>query len=734
MCRSAKSLSAETAISATVKTRWIAAVYLALAASTIAVYWPVRNFEFVNFDDTKYVRDNPYVNSGFTRQGLAWAFTDSISYWHPLTWLSHMLDCQLFGVNPGPHHLVNLFFHIANTVLLFTILWKMTSACWRSAFVAAAFALHPLRAESVAWIVERKDVLSALFWMLTILVYLRYLKRQGAASYLLALALFALALMAKPTVVTLPFVLLLLDYWPLERFSTLSSAPSRKIFYRLIIEKIPFFVLSAISFYVSSTSTQRLANAITTVSVPMTLRIANAIVSYVKYIVMHIWPGALSPFYPYPDSIPLWQVIGALLLLSLLLVCIFRTIKTRPYFLVGSLWFFGTLLPSIGLVQAGLWPAVADRFTYLSSIGVFLVVAWAFYDLLKNYRYKNLVGALSATAVLGAFAVTSHLQVGYWQNSNTLFEHALKVNKDNYVAHSSLAYVLCEQGKRDEAIAHYYQSLSIKPSYATSHVNLGAALAAKGQIDEAEKHFTEAIRMDPRLAAAHSSLAKLYAQQDKLDLAVAYYGRALELEPLNYAVYNSLGQALARQGKLADAIANFNKALQLNPSSAQIHANLGQALVEEHSFDKAVEHLDKAIQLDPNSAKSYFYLARALSEKKQYSAAVVHLRRAIELKSDWPAAINSLAWFLAAYKNSDFYNPGEAVNLAERACEMTNYDDPGFLDTLAVAYAAADNFTEAVATAEKALQLAQTRGQNEPVGQIRDRLELYKNSKTYSEN
>ena len=475
MGHSIESLNTEARTSVTVKTRWIAAVYLALTASTIAVYWPVRNFDLVNFDDTKYVRDNPYVNSGFTRQGLVWAFTDSISYWHPLTWLSHMLDCQLFGVNPGAHHLVNLFFHIANTLLLFTIFWKMTSACWRSVFVAAAFALHPLRAESVAWIVERKDVLSALFWMLTIVVYLRYLKKHSAASYLLALALFALALMAKPTVITLPFVLLLLDYWPLERFSTLSSAPSRKIFYSLLIEKIPFFILSAVSVYVASTSTQRLAIAITTGGVPMTLRIANATISYIKYLYMLAWPVNLAVFYPYPISIPPWQIIGALLLLLFLLVCILRTVKTRPYFLVGGLWFFGTLLPSIGLVQAGLWPAVADRFTYLPSIGVFLAVAWASYDLLKNYRYKSLVLAVAGTVILTVLAAASHLQVGYWRNSNALFERALKVNKDNYVAHSSLAYVLYEQGKRDEAIAHYYQALAIESRDPTSHVNLGAA-------------------------------------------------------------------------------------------------------------------------------------------------------------------------------------------------------------------------------------------------------------------
>ena len=295
-----KHLRAEAIKTSTLKRRQIAVIYVALAISSIVIYWPVRNFAFVNFDDTKYVRDNPYVNSGFTHQGLAWSFDDSGGYWHPLTWISHMLDCQLFGVRPGPAHVVNLVLHTVNTLLLFTILLKMTSACWRSTFVAVAFALHPLHVESVAWIVERKNVLSGLLWMLTILAYLQYVKKRTAASYLSTLFLFTLALTAKPTVITLPFVLLLLDYWPLERFSTLSSAPSRKIFYSLITEKIPFLILSAVSVYISSTLTQRLAIAISTRAIPMSLRIENAIVSYVKYLYMLAWPSNLVPFYPYP--------------------------------------------------------------------------------------------------------------------------------------------------------------------------------------------------------------------------------------------------------------------------------------------------------------------------------------------------------------------------------------------------------------------------------------------------
>jgi hypothetical protein len=432
-------------------------VYVALALSTLVVYWQVRNYDFVNFDDPHYVHKNPIVQSGITLDSIKWAFTTGhAANWHPLTWLSHMLDCQLFGTNPGWHHLTNLLLHIANTLLLFAVLKRMTGALWRSAFVAALFALHPLNVESVAWVAERKNVLSGFFWMLTVAAYIRYAERPGIGSYLLVVLVFSLALMAKPIVVTLPFVLLLLDYWPFGRFQwgsqrqgeSLPQSELVKVNYqtsptsRLVGEKVPLFilvaVLSMITFFV-----QRSGGTVeSTATLTLKARSANAVVSYAGYIGKIFWPRRLAVFYPHPRySLPVWQAVAAGLLLLGITVCVIWLARRRCWLPVGWLWYLGTLVPVIGLVQVGA-QAMADRYAYVPAVGLFIIIAWSLPELVKKWRYRKIGLRISAGIVLTFLLLCTRMQVRHWQNSVTLFEHALAVTENNYAIHCNYGRTL----------------------------------------------------------------------------------------------------------------------------------------------------------------------------------------------------------------------------------------------------------------------------------------------------
>ncbi|MBW2538391.1 MAG: tetratricopeptide repeat protein, partial [Deltaproteobacteria bacterium] len=469
-------------------------VCLFLAIVTLAVYWQVINYAFV-FDDDLYVAENFHVRRGLTSETVAWAFTTtSIANWHPLTWLSHMLDIQLYGLNPGSHHLTNVLFHIANTLLLFLILTRMTGALWQSAFVAVLFALHPLHVESVAWISERKDVLSTFFWMLTMWSYIRYVELPGVKRYLLILLFFILGLMVKPMLVTLPFVLLLMDYWPLGRFQFSRSGgagpdsqpPSFSLF--LVWEKIPFIVLAA-AVSVVAFLVQRSGGAVGSLEIfPIHYRIMNALVSYVSYIGKMIWPFNLALLYPYPGKLPWWHVSGAFLLLLSISLLSIRNVRRFPWFAVGWLWYLGTLVPVIGLVQIGP-QAMADRYTYVPLIGLFIMIAWGIPEIFKKWRYKK-EGLVTITVVLLLMlTVISWSQVRYWRNSVTLFKHTLDVTEDNYVIHNNLGFALAEMDRTPEAIWHYSEALRINPRYEKVHNNIGTAFILQGQLERAVEHF-----------------------------------------------------------------------------------------------------------------------------------------------------------------------------------------------------------------------------------------------------
>jgi len=585
---------------------------LFLCLITLIVFWQVTNHEFINYDDDKYVSGNDYVIDGLTPENILWSFTaEVVGNWHPLTLLSHMLDCQLHGLDPGPHHLSNLFLHMANTLLLFLVLMRMTSTLWQSAFVAALFALHPLHVESVAWVAERKGVLSTFFWMLTMWCYVRYVESPKVERYLLVLLVFMMGLMAKPMLVTLPFVLLLLDYWPLRRFE-----PGKPGIGRLVLEKTPLFALSAAS-CVAVLHFQQSGGAFTSLAgYPVDIRVYNAIVSYIYYIFKTIWPIKLTVFYPHPGTLSIWQVSGAGLLLLAITFFSIRTVQQRPWVTVGWLWYMGTLVPVIGLVQVGS-QAMADRYTYVPLIGIFIIITWGFPELLSRLRYKKAALASISSAVLITLTTLTWMQVRYWRNSISLFEYALHVTADNYIAHSILGSSLADQGKTAEAVRHYYEALRINPGHATAHYNLGCTFANQGMIAKAIRHFTKAVQIDPEFAEAHNNLGVAFANEGRFAEAAKYFSEALRINPEDPETHVNLGNTFAHQGKTAEAIRQFYEALRINPASVPAHNGLGIVLAKQGRIEEAIRHFSEALRLDPAdvTARNKLKWALTLQEK-----------------------------------------------------------------------------------------------------------------------
>jgi tetratricopeptide (TPR) repeat protein len=629
-------------------------VCLLLATATFAVFWQVRQYDFVNLDDKMYIVDNRHVLSGLTIDGVKWAFTSFYaSNWHPLTWLSHMLDIDLFGVNAGRMHQVNVFFHIAGALLLFLVLDRMTGALWRSAFVAALFALHPLHVESVTWIAERKDVLSAFFWMLTLGAYVLYTEKKCPGRYLAALFFFALGLMAKPMLVTLPFVLLLLDVWPLNRLQVGKSArnlgvePVEKLTKReksrkkrkakeydvnpppvaaqigdtqlewsrllsLVREKIPFFVLSAASSLITIYAQQQGAAVVSMERIPLFMRLANAVMSYIFYIGKTIWPRNIAVFYPYPDAWPLWQVGGAFLLLSGITVMAVYCVKHHPHVTVGWFWYLGTLVPVIGILQVGM-QAMADRYTYIPLVGLFIALAWSVPELLQKWRHgKAAVIAAAALILVGLTAVT-WTQTGYWRNSITLFEHALKVTDRNHLAHNNLGVALNAAAEKEKAAFHYAEAIRINPRYSNYHYNFANYLASQGRTDEAIVHYTHAIRLEPDYFNAHNNLGLARASRREFREAAIHYREALRIRPgAAQGVHYNLAIVLSNQGDRQEAERQLREAIRLEPNFAEAHNELGRVLAMQGKTQEGIVHFREALRLKPGYAAADHNLRLAL--------------------------------------------------------------------------------------------------------------------------
>lgn len=586
-------------------------IYAALAVATLAVYAQAMGFDFVNFDDPDYVTRNAHVVHGLTGKGIAWALTSGYgANWFPLTWISHMLDCQFFGLDAGWHHLTNILIHVAASLLLFAFLRRATGARWPSAFVSFLFALHPLHVESVAWIAERKDVLSAAFWFLALWAYVRYSERPDAGRYALVAAAFCCGLMAKPMIVTLPFVLLLLDFWPLRR--------------RLRIrEKLPLLGLSAMVAAITF-EVQQAAGAVKALdALPLGLRVQNAVISYVWYIWKMLWPSGLAVFYPFPARIAVWETITAGAALAAITIFAVRAARTRPHLAVGWLWFLGTLVPVIGLVQVGM-QARADRYLYVPMVGLGIMLAWS------APRVKAMAGA--GVAVCIGFASVTVVQAGYWRNSESLFRHALEVTTNNSVAEHNLgAALLTDPARLPEAIAHLEAALRLRPDSARIHSDLGSALAKSGQLPKAAEEFRAALALEPGAAIVHNNLGNVLAGEGHAAEAIAEYQAALRMDP-DYADakrnleavhsdeagshYNA-GVDFARQGRGQEAVAEFEACLRIDPGNAEAHNNLGVVLSQmPGKLEEAIAHFETAVKLKPDYEDARFNLKAAQEQQK----------------------------------------------------------------------------------------------------------------------
>ena len=601
-------------------------VCLLLVLATAAVYYQVAKFDFINFDTDQYVYANSFVKEGLTVNSIRWAFsTMHVSNWHPLTWLSHMLDIELYGLAPGRHHLTNVLFHIANTLLLFGVLRRMTGSLWRTGLVAVLFALHPLHVESVAWIAERKDLLSTFFGLLAIWSYTHYGRHRRVGSYLLLVLFFILSLIAKPMLVTLPFGLLLLDYWPLRRFQSENlKKPSESTRQRnsqtspawLIVEKIPLLILSAascaVTFYAQSTGGAVVSLALH----PLQSRITNALAAYAAYIGKMFWPGNLAILYPHPGVIPIGQVIASGLLLILITVLAVRFVKSRPWFLFGWLWYLGTLVPVIGLVQVGV-QAMADRYTYVPLIGLFIIIAWGLCDLLTYWKFKRLAMAAFGLALVGGLMALSWKQIGYWQNNTTIFKHALEVTENNSVAHNNYALsVVAQQDKIPEAIRHFKIALDINPNSANVHLNLGLALFWQGNLEEARQSFTKVLQIKSSDATAYNYLGKIQNRLGAPDRAIPSFLQSIKINPDYAEAYNNLGISLYRLGKTDQAVPNYLQAIRIMPSYVEAYNNAGAALIKLGEINKAVAFFREAVRIAPDFVEAQNNLNHTLAALK----------------------------------------------------------------------------------------------------------------------
>jgi tetratricopeptide (TPR) repeat protein len=659
-------------------------ICLWLALITRLVYEPVFHAQFIGFDDPNYVTANPQVLSGITLANLRWAFvTNHTGNWHPLTWISLMLDSQFFGPRAGAFHAVNLLLHIANTLLLFLWLHHATGAKWRGALVAALFALHPLHVESVAWISERKDVLSTLFWMLALLGYTDYAKTGRVSRYFIALLLFGIGLMAKPMLVSLPCVLLLLDYWPLRRFAERGT-------FRLLIEKLPFLAFSIASSAVTLLVARE--QAMTSLdTVPIFLRAENAALAYLAYVGKMFWPAGLAVIYPYnlhPSPVHALLALAALVIVS---TAVISTRRHKPYLFTGWLWFLVTLAPVIGIIQVGP-QAMADRWTYIPFIGLFIILAWGGWEASSLLRIPRFVQALAVSIALALCAVLTSAQLRYWHDSIALFQHAANVTVDNGVAEANLGFALAEQGRSEEAIAHYKTALQIQPR-ATIWNNLGQSLVATAKLEEAINAFQNALKLNPSFGRAHHNLALALVRSGRQQESLIHFGDAARLEPKDASVHNNYAIMLGRAGRTDEAIQEFQIALHLNPVFVEAHCNIASLLLENGRTKDAAAH----------------YIA------------------ALQTKADYLPAMVSLAWIYATASGEvGTQHAAEAVRLAEQACQISGCKQSGLLDTLAAAYANAGRFEEAVKTGEEAFSIAKAAGENNFANSIRARIDLYK--------
>ena len=774
---------------------WLVAVLL--GAVTLAVFWSVRRCEFTSFDDPAYVTDNEMVSRGLTSEGVTWAFSHPHGgNWHPLTSLSHMLDVTLFGLQPAGHHVVNLALHTLNSLLVFLLLRALTASFWRSALVAALFALHPLHVESVAWVSERKDVLSTLFFLLTLWAYARYTGKSQAQQpgskfwYAVTLVCFALGLLSKPMLVTLPCVLLLLDFWPLRRLDW--PGPCQKL-RPLLVEKLPFLLLTVAACVI----TYRIqSEAGATSEIPFGTRVARIILAYASYSMKLLLPFNLAVFYPLPKTIPWWELGGAGAVLAAVSLAAGRAWRRAPELAVGWCWFLGTLVPVIGLVQVG-QQFIADRYTYIPSIGFFVALVWTGAAFLQACKVSPMAIATACAAWLAALGFLTTKQIATWQNSEALYTHALAVTADNHVAHNNLAALRFGQQRYEEAGRHAAEALRISPNFADAHLNYGNVLSQTGKIAEAQEHLQRALELkstpqamynlarllgdhgDPvkaeslyraalaqqpglldarynlgllltrlkrpaeaqaefeKVLAAHPAfpgarltLGALLAELKRFDEAAKVLLRQIELVPGDVDARYNLGHVYLLLDRPTDARAQFAEAVKRRPDDLGLRRSYGDALFQEGQLDEAITQLREVMRQKPD-AHSVYQIALAQTMMGDYTNAVASLRQSVALQPEFVDALNDLAWTLATAPDANVRRPDEALTVALRACALTSNQVVRCLGTLDAAYAAAGHFQPAITTAQRVVQMAQDAGDASLANMAKERLKFYQAGQPY---
>jgi tetratricopeptide (TPR) repeat protein len=708
----------------------VLAVCAALCVATLAIYLQTYRYGFVDYDDNCYVYENEIVQKGPTPSGAAWAFTTFYAAnWHPVTWLSHMVDCGLFGLNAGAHRLVNVGFHMASAVLFFIAFLKMTGRPWRSALVAAIFAVHPLRVESVAWVAERKDVLSTFFAALTLLFYARYAKAPTVWKYVPLVVVFGLGLMAKSMLVTIPFVLLLLDVWPLRR---LGWPPSWKTLRPLVGEKLVLFAMVAAVSALTFVAQQRGGAVSELTRLPFWDRFATAVMAYVSYIGKAFWPMRLGVLYPY-EAHAAATVLGAVAAVIAATIGSFAVAAKRPYVLAGWLWYLGMLVPVIGLVQVGA-QSMADRYTYLPLVGLSFAVVWLAADLVKSRSGLKQVAAVIACIALAFFEVQSCRQASYWRSSQSIFEHTLAVTGKNPVVHTNLGVVFDHEGKRDEAMAQYRKALELDSDYPEAHNGIGLLLDAEGKTEEAKDHYRQAIASRPSFAEAHNNLGAIFDLEGKSGEAIAEYEKALALRPdfadarknlgvvlaregrrdeaeaqyrqalatkPDYAdAHNNLGVILARTGKTEEAISHYMKALASRPDYAEAHANLGHELLRSGKLEEAYSHLARALDVDVKLVEAQADMGTLLAAQGKFEESRMHLEESLRLSPNQPDVHNNLGFVLLRLGQ---------IDKAIVECNEVLKSKPESVDAhfnLGMAYATGGRMAEAIAEFSRVLALS----------------------------
>jgi tetratricopeptide (TPR) repeat protein len=673
---------------------------IAICGGLIALVWLIYGqtlrHEFVNYDDNVYIYENPHVTTGLNLNGLAWAFSHVYSSnWHPVTAISHMADCEFFDLNAGGHHFTNVLLHTITSVLLLLVLREMSGAVWRSGFVAAVFAVHPLHVESVAWIAERKDILSGLFFVLTLGAYIRYVRAKSIRRYLLVVFLLALGLMSKPMLVTIPFILLLLDYWPLRRSAAAVTTRS------LLIEKIPLFILSVAS--CAATLIAQRGSMVQTEQLPMMSRLGNAIVTCVTYLRQMLWPRNLACFYPYSNSnLTIEKVAIAIGLIAAASIAAIYSRETRPYFFTGWFWHLGMLVPVIGLVQVGL-QSHADRYTYLPQIGLYLAVAWGASDVASQLRFGRQVLSILAVSTIIISSTLASIQAGYWRTSDELWKHTLAVTNDNDIAHYGLGDVYMRRGQFDEAVTEFSAAERIRPESPDAKDYLGVALLKNGQTDEAIDHLKAALRLMPSHPTAHFDLANALFQQGDVAGAISEYQQHLNT-------------------RAPRAIVGFAQ-----PDYATAHYDLGNCYVQRGDLNLAVKEYDEALKLSPRNSQARNNLGFALSQLGKTREAVAEWEVALHTEPNNIEVLANLAWILATSSDASIRDGRHALVLADRAKRLSG-SNPKILRVLAAAYAEAGKFQEAIDAANRGLELANKEGDTGLTEDFQSDLESYRSN------